>query len=339
MRVLVLGYPHTVGGAGPHCWATIRLWRSLGLDVAMLPLCKVSGNQWTERLDGLGVPTLDDITGKSARRGDVVVAFCNPKFFTHADALRRKARLVWVGCMSYVHGCERTYYADHGPVDRVIVNSRFQEATIRPQLEKHYQPEHVVRIPSCFWPDEWRFNPRQRGERFYIGRLSRSAPDKFSSSTWRIYEKIRKAVGKDRVHARVMAWSPDVERKLGPPPDWCDCLPVKAETAEAFLHTLHAMVYRNGGAEENRPRVAFEAMASGVPVVAEDEFGWPEVIRHGETGFLAGSHDAFVEHVAALAKDETLRLRIAQQARDYLPTLIDAPAIGTQWLSLFEGLT
>lgn len=97
-------------------------------------------------------------------------------------------------------------------MDRVIVNSRFQEATIRPQLEKHYQPEHVVRIPSCFWPDEWRFNPRQRGERFYIGRLSRSAPDKFSSSTWRIYEKIRKAVGKDRVHARVMAWSPDVER-------------------------------------------------------------------------------------------------------------------------------
>ncbi len=340
MRVFVLGYPHTVGGAGPHCWATVRLWRSLGLEVAMLPLCKVTGNAWTDRLNALGVPTLADTTLAPVRRGHIVVAFCNPKFFTHAAEIRRRrARAVWIGCMSYVHDCERRFYAEHGPVDRAVLNSRFQDEKIRGKLEEHYAPEHVLRIPSCFWPDEWRFVPRQRSDRFYIGRLSRAAEDKFSSSTWRIYEKIRKAVGKDRVHARIMAWSPEVEKKLGKPPAWCQCLPAKAETAESFLHSLHAMVYRNGGAEENRPRVCFEAMACGVPVVAENEFGWPEVVLRGETGFLAADHGEFVAHVAALAKDEKLRLRIAQQARDYLPTLIDAPAIGRQWLSLFQGLS
>ena len=97
------------------------------------------------------------------------------------------------------------------------------------------------------------------------------------------------------------------------------------------------MVYRNGGAKENRPRVCLEAMACGTVVVGEDEFGWPELIKHGETGFLAADHGAFAKHTAALAKDDKLRLCVAQQARDYLPTLIDAPAIGRQWLSLFQG--
>jgi glycosyltransferase involved in cell wall biosynthesis len=305
----------------------------------MLPWCEVKGNSWTGRLDAIGIPTLPNESASVVKKGDAVVAFCTPKFFNHAvEIRRRKATMIWIGCMSYVHSCESIYYDKHGPVDYVIVNSKFQEQTIRPALEKWCKPNRVVRIPSCFWADEWRFCPRSgEGQRFYIGRLSRSANDKYSSSTWKIYDKIRKAVGGGRLHARVMAWTPDLERKLGRPPDWVECLPAKAESAEAFLHTLHAMVYRNGGAQENRPRVCMEAMACGTVVVGEDEFGWPELIKHGETGFLAADHGAFAKHTAALAKDDTLRMRIAQQARDYLPTLIDAPAIGKQWQDIFTA--
>ena len=340
MRIFVLGMFHTVGGAGQHCWATVRLWRSLGFDVSMLPWNKVSGNHWIERAEKIGVPTLQDTSAAVVQKGDVVVAFCTRKIFEHAIEIRRRgASLVWVGCMSYVHDYESSFYKENGPLDRVIVNSQFQEATVRPKLEKFYAPEHVVRIPSCFWPDEWRFCPRQRESgRFYIGRLSRAATDKYSSLHFKIYDKIRKAVGKDQVHARVMAWSPEIETKLGRPPSWCECLPAKAETAEAFLHTLHAMVYRNGGAQENRPRVCFEAMACGTPIVAENEFGWPELIRHAETGLLASTHDDFRDFTAALALRDKFRLAIAQQARDALPELIDAPSIGKQWCELFAGL-
>lgn len=339
MRVIVHGFMHTVGGAGPHCWATVRLWRSLGIDVAMLPYQNVASNSWTPRLEALGVKVLNDSDANAVNHGDVIVSFCTKKMFEHADDFRKRgAKLVWVGCMSYVHPYEQEYYAKHGPLDRVIVNSRFQEAKIRPSLEKYYDTENIVRIPSCFWPDEWRFCPRERGDRFYIGRLSRAATDKFSGNMWRIYEKIRKAVGGNQTHARVMAWSEEVRRKLGTPPPWCDCLPAKAETAEAFLHSLHAMVYRNGGAEENRPRVCFEAMACGTPVVAEKEYGWPELIRHAETGFLAANHDEFVAYTTALASRERFRIAIAEQARDALPELIDAPCIGNEWMKLFAGM-
>ena len=134
-----------------------------------------------------------------------------------------------------------------------------------------------------------------------------------------------------------MAWDKRVEAKVGKPPAWCECLPAKAETPEAFLHSLHAFVYRNGGAKENRPRVCFEAMACGAVVVAEKEFGWPELVKHGETGFLAGDHAQFANYTAMLAKNDAHRLHIAQQARDYLPALIDSKGIGEKWLELFAS--
>lgn len=55
-----------------------------------------------------------------------------------------------------------------------------------------------------------------------------------------------------------------------------------------------------------------EAQACGVPVVASRVGGVPEVVLHGETGFLAdvGDVDAMATHVATLLRDESLRHRM-----------------------------
>lgn len=54
--------------------------------------------------------------------------------------------------------------------------------------------------------------------------------------------------------------------------------------------------------------VVLEAMACGVPSVASDAGGLPEVIRHGETGFLApvGDVAAMADHAVTLLSDEGL---------------------------------
>ncbi len=59
--------------------------------------------------------------------------------------------------------------------------------------------------------------------------------------------------------------------------------------------------------------VALEAMACGVPVVGSTAGGIPEVVRHGETGYLAsvGDVDSMVDYARTLLTDDALYARFS----------------------------
>jgi len=61
--------------------------------------------------------------------------------------------------------------------------------------------------------------------------------------------------------------------------------------------------------------VVQEALASGVPAVVTDDGGPRFIVRNGETGFVASSDDEFCGCVVALARDRSLRRRMAAAAR------------------------
>jgi len=63
--------------------------------------------------------------------------------------------------------------------------------------------------------------------------------------------------------------------------------------------------------------VAMEAMASGVPVVGARAGGVPDVIRHGENGFMftPGDLGDLTEQIRRLVVDEVLRKRMGEQGR------------------------
>lgn len=68
--------------------------------------------------------------------------------------------------------------------------------------------------------------------------------------------------------------------------------------------------------------VVLEAMASGMPVIARDQGGPSEIIRHGSTGYLVPPQDleTFVERTLLLCRDHDLRAELAvaalEQAND-----------------------
>ena len=130
-----------------------------------------------------------------------------------------------------------------------------------------------------------------------------------------------------------------VQEKLGASPIFADCLKPAAIPVQQFLANLHCLLPVNGGARENWPRAGLEAMAAGVPVVAQNDWGWTEMIEHGETGFLANNDCELAHYTALLAYDEKLRLRIVDNARGKLvDELASEPAIWSAWESLFNSV-
>ena len=83
----------------------------------------------------------------------------------------------------------------------------------------------------------------------------------------------------------------------------------------AVLASLDVLVLPS--AYEEMGSVLTEAMAAGLPVVASDVGGIPEVVRHGETGLLVppGDVDALAAALDLLAGDPRLRARLAAGAR------------------------
>ncbi|RNB81663.1 N-acetyl-alpha-D-glucosaminyl L-malate synthase BshA [Brevibacillus fluminis] len=86
--------------------------------------------------------------------------------------------------------------------------------------------------------------------------------------------------------------------------------------------------------------VALEAMACGVPVVATNVGGLPEVIVDGETGFLCelGDVEGLAEKTVKLLKDEALYERFARTGVERSCKTFCHETITTQYEELYEKL-
>ena len=340
-EVFVCGYPGDVGGANTELWHTVKLWRRFGLGVTLIPTWKAE-QRWRARLAQIGCRTVEgnpeDLRSIPGLAGQVVVSMCNTKFLAAAEQFRELGcKIVWVGCMNWLFPGERLHYRKFGVFDRHVFQSRYQHDQLAGQLRRFGYEDRCGRvIRGALSAEEFPFLPAAHGsgELFTIGRISRAAADKFSPRTWKVYEKVPHPV-----RARVLGWSEEVRARLGPPPRWAECLPAGSQVAQQVLATLHAMVHAGGQATENWPRAGLEAMAAGVPVIADNRGGWREMIRHGRTGYLCDTDDQFAYYTARLAYDEGHRTQIARQARFSLETELANPeTIWAGWRELFSGI-
>jgi N-acetyl-alpha-D-glucosaminyl L-malate synthase BshA len=79
----------------------------------------------------------------------------------------------------------------------------------------------------------------------------------------------------------------------------------------------HADLFLLPSEQESFGLAALESLASGVPVVASEVGGVPEVVTHGETGWLVPPRDPAAMAAAALAllEDSTRRAAMGRAAR------------------------
>ena len=222
--IFVVGYPSYVGGADTELWHTIRLWRTAGIEVRMVPTWGAP-DDWKKRLEQIGVPTYqvagpDDLPSVPGLACGTVVSFCNGEFLNHAHLFRQiDCRVVWVNCMTWIFPKELEHYERCGPFDRYVFQSEFQQQSLLPTLARFGVADsscHLIRGAFSF--DEFPFNPLPHcpGEPFVFGRIARPDLDKWSSNLWPIY----RAVQYSNKQAKVMAWDQQLNNKCGSPPAW-----------------------------------------------------------------------------------------------------------------------
>ena len=86
--------------------------------------------------------------------------------------------------------------------------------------------------------------------------------------------------------------------------------------------------------------VALEAMACGVPTIGTRAGGLPEVVKHGETGFLSeiGDTDKMTHYALQVLGDEALFSRLQRQSIERANTLFSAEKIVAEYEDVYRDV-
>ena len=150
---------------------------------------------------------------------------------------------------------------------------------------------------------------RPAGRPFIVGRVSRDVVEKHHAHDPALYRMLA-AMG---LRVRVMGGT-CLRDQIGDVPG-IELLPAGAETVPHFFASLDAMFYRTGTVYEAYGRVIFEAMASGLPVVASGFGGYAQMVLGDHGVNLVDSQEQALDALRALAASVELRQRGGRRAR------------------------
>ncbi len=159
-----------------------------------------------------------------------------------------------------------------------------------------------------------RFRPRPPepySSDFCVGRMSRDHVEKHHEGAPELYCRLISAGCAVRIMGGTVLrkWIPD-------PPPGLELLPTGAEDGAAFLRELDCFLYRtNDNFFETFGRVVFEAMATGLPVVAHRRGGYTQFVKDGEDILLFDTDTQAFEQIMRLKSDFELRERLGRNAR------------------------
>jgi glycosyltransferase involved in cell wall biosynthesis len=98
--------------------------------------------------------------------------------------------------------------------------------------------------------------------------------------------------------------------------EWCWMPGVGTKPVKEFYAACDIFVYRNKeNLSETWGRTVTEAMAAGLPVVAECRGALPEQVDHGVNGFVCETDAEFVKHLSYLVENPDARYEMGLAAR------------------------
>lgn len=145
------------------------------------------------------------------------------------------------------------------------------------------------------------------------------------------------AYGSDRETAYVR----ELKRTAGPYTQWVFFRPFIPYPAIADWYSLADIVVVPSAPREAFGLVNVEAMAAGVPVIAANAGGIPEIVENGVTGYLVQRDDfpgGLAERINGLLQDENLRTRIGMAGRETVRQRFRWDHTAERWANLMQTI-
>lgn len=333
----VAGFPSYYGGADTELDHNIDLFRQFGVEVNLVPMFGADARMKASVVErGCKIHDYrDDIFA-----GKIVVSFCNGMFLQNLPQIMEHGRpdkIIWFNCMTWLFEREKDAHRN-GWIDYFGFESDYQKQLLVPQLEQirpvrsfPYRPYfNASRIEWCY---------REWDGCYKIGRISRDDMHKFAPDTWSIFDRVLVPKHlKKKVY--ILGYGPNAQKRIGNAPpslDWMTWSP-NAIPASEFYKTIDTMIHKTGGSRESSSRVLFEAYAYGVVPVVENDFAFPGLVVHGETGYLGSTSDEMSYYASMLAMNSVEHRRVARNGRSFLEReLANAETCWSAWQGVLEN--
>ena len=253
-----------------------------------------------------------------------------------------------------IHGLPESPASTAGQARRARWRARLDFSVVRRLFSAAVavsdEMKHVLTAQYGFRPAQvevirngGRFPPRavpgrMGGESFHIGTVGRMVPVKGLD----LFLDAAAALRRQTPHVRfsILGDGPLREdlvrqaRALGID----DCTDFVAPCPDPFGYYDSLDVYVNTSLHEGLPLSVVEAMACGKPIVSAAVGGIPEVVTHGEHGFLVQEREAdrFADLYLTLMRDDSLRAKMGESAATTAHSRLSAGAMAEAYRRLYD---
>jgi glycosyltransferase involved in cell wall biosynthesis len=322
--VTFYGVIHQSGGCGLELLGALDLLQSKGVSVrCIVPIGdRVAFGDRADYLKSRGVEVLNYSPGVFSQ-SKVLMSFGEDRCFEYMrEYSDRPSWVVWSGCMSWAIDREVEAHSD-GLVDELFfqtertakeVSSKIEERSVRPVF---YRSGYLAYVNPDSDYGQYRKHIRKTPGEFRVFKAVRDDADKWHEETWRMFCGVVAPEHK-KVYIEVAGWGNNARDKIGNP---CD---PTSKWSGLFDITLHnhivdpvemAQLYGRSHAllhyypfVESYGFATLQAMLARCVPIGTAEGGFLDLIRHGETGFLASCPDEAAYYTSKLAfEDATWR--------------------------------
>lgn len=329
------GWPSDYGGAETKA-AHLLVLLAGHIEITVVPNRRdqLSETNWTQLFDKLGIHycLAEELP---AQLDGVALAMCNHAFFVSGIckfATDRGLPVIWSSDMGWHHPYEVDVIKG-GEISRLLYVSEVQKKVL--DYESFCDvPTRITGNYIC--PTYFPYHQRAPADSIVVGRLSRDDPQKYPVQFPQSYESL----GLKNPRFRVMAWTERMNRTV---PDFqfdsrWELLPAQHEPAASFLRSLDLFVYDLGpDCLECWGRSTVEAMLTGAIPIVPNGHHFPNLIVHGETGFLCNSPDEFGSYARELEADPGLRQEMSLAChRHAVDNLCNAQTHRAIWLEALD---